>query len=267
MQGGKRTKGAMTRVSMLVIALAVIIIIIAAALLSGVFVYKSIGPVTCTGLNCAPTLFGTNVSTDCVSVGQPLYPTAQKVNVSDFTKNSLFYSCTFTYNEGTGMLTVSCPHSIGSYSGNTLNFPVVLCSSKTTSVGSTSVTSTTYSSSTTTTGSGSSSSSSTSTATTTTGSSSTTTVGYAYIASYGYGNGNNNTISVVDVPTNTVVKTIPVGGHSWGGIAESPTADLLYFTNYYNNTLGIINTSGAGPTPIVPTTVIVDVFTALMVLL
>lgn len=241
MRGGKEAKGAMTRASMLVIALIIIIIIAAALLLSGVFVYKSIGPVTCTGLNCAPALFGTNVSADCVSVGQPLYPTAQKINVSDFVANSLFYSCTFTYNEGTGMLTVSCPHSIGSYSGNTLDFPVVLCSSKTTSVGSTSITSTTASSSTTTTAGGSSSSSST---TTITGSSSTTTtIGYAYIASYGYGNGNNETVSVVDVATNTVVKTIPIGRHSWGGIAESPAGDLLYFTNYYNNTLGIINTT------------------------
>ncbi len=238
MQSGK---GAISRASMLVIAAIIIIILAVVLLLSGTYIFKSVGPITCTGTNCAPQLFGSNVSTDCVSVGQPLYSTTEKINVSDFVTNAMFYSCTFTYNKSTDLLTVSCPHNIGSYSGNSMNFPVVSCLSNTTStsVGSTSVTTTTASSTTTTTGSGSSSS--TSTATTTTGSSSTTTVGYTYVASDG--NGYNYTVSVVDVAANSIAKTIAIGNKAWGGIAESPDGSLVYFTNYYNDTVGIINTT------------------------
>jgi|GEM_PF-4383031 len=55
-------------------------------------------------------------------------------------------------------------------------------------------------------------------------------------------NVNSNSVSVVDIATKQVTKTIPVG-HSPRGVAISPDGATAYVTNTGDNTLSVINTS------------------------
>lgn len=55
-------------------------------------------------------------------------------------------------------------------------------------------------------------------------------------------NGDDNTVSVINVATNTVLKTIPVGTHP-KGVSVSPDGTKVYIANSGNNTVTVINTA------------------------
>ena len=59
----------------------------------------------------------------------------------------------------------------------------------------------------------------------------------AYISNY-----SNNTVSVIDIPTNTVTYTISVGNGPFG-ISVSPNGNKVYVGNNISNTVSVINTA------------------------
>jgi YVTN family beta-propeller protein len=61
--------------------------------------------------------------------------------------------------------------------------------------------------------------------------------GLAYVAS-----DLTNTVSVINLATNAVEKTIPVGDFPWG-VAVSPTGSFAYVTNYGSANISVISTS------------------------
>jgi YVTN family beta-propeller protein len=60
---------------------------------------------------------------------------------------------------------------------------------------------------------------------------------FAYIT-----NADSNNVSVLDISTNTVVTTIPVGS-SPRGVAVSPAGTRVYVTNYISNDISVIDTA------------------------
>src|SRR5579884_1060416 len=55
-------------------------------------------------------------------------------------------------------------------------------------------------------------------------------------------NGSSNNVSVIDVASNTVTATIPVG-HFPVGVVVAPDGELAYVTNFFDGTISIIDTS------------------------
>ncbi len=60
---------------------------------------------------------------------------------------------------------------------------------------------------------------------------------YAYVTNY-----NSNTVSVIDITTNKVTATVPVGISPWG-VAVSPDGTKVYVTNWNSNTVSVIDTA------------------------
>jgi outer membrane autotransporter protein len=65
---------------------------------------------------------------------------------------------------------------------------------------------------------------------------------FAYITNAGAGAVGGTTVSVIDVPTNTVFTTITVGA-SPEGVAVTPDAHFAYVTNLVGGTVSVINTT------------------------
>jgi len=61
----------------------------------------------------------------------------------------------------------------------------------------------------------------------------------------------DNTVSVIDVATNTVTATIPVGFHPWG-VSVCPNGSKVYITNYNDNTVNVINSATDTVTATIP---------------
>ncbi len=73
-----------------------------------------------------------------------------------------------------------------------------------------------------------------------------TTIGpYAYIANY-----DDGTVSVIDTQTNTVIATIPVGGHPYG-IVVTPDGSQVYVGSYYDS-ISVIDTATNTVTATIP---------------
>ncbi|HEY4327213.1 MAG TPA: beta-propeller fold lactonase family protein [Mucilaginibacter sp.] len=61
--------------------------------------------------------------------------------------------------------------------------------------------------------------------------------GFAYIANFG-----SHNVSVINIATNTVVATVPVGADPLG-VSVSPDGSKAYISNEFDNTVSVINTS------------------------
>ena len=61
----------------------------------------------------------------------------------------------------------------------------------------------------------------------------------------------NNTVSVINVATNSVIATIPLGTHPQG-VSVSPDGTKVYITNNQDNTVSVINTSTNSVTATIP---------------
>ena len=68
----------------------------------------------------------------------------------------------------------------------------------------------------------------------------------AYITNYG-----NGTVSVVDIPTNTITDTITVGAHP-SGVSVSSDGSTVYITNGTGNSVSVINTASNTVTATIP---------------
>jgi YVTN family beta-propeller protein/uncharacterized repeat protein (TIGR03803 family) len=69
---------------------------------------------------------------------------------------------------------------------------------------------------------------------------------FAYVA-----NINDNTVSVINIPTSTVVNTIPVGSGPWG-VAVSPNQTQVYVTNNHGNNVSVIDTTSSTVVATIP---------------
>ena len=66
---------------------------------------------------------------------------------------------------------------------------------------------------------------------------------YAYISNMGvFGNPNNTDMSVIDLATNTVVATVPVGTNPQG-VSVNPAGTMVYVANTGSNDYTVIDTT------------------------
>src|SRR5258708_2724045 len=66
-------------------------------------------------------------------------------------------------------------------------------------------------------------------------------IGSAHAAPFAYISNDDGTVSVIDIATNTLATTIPVGG-SPVGVAVNAAGSRVYVTNSDDNTVSVINT-------------------------
>src|SRR5688500_5451615 len=55
-------------------------------------------------------------------------------------------------------------------------------------------------------------------------------------------NSAHNTLTIIDTPTNTIDKSVPVGSHP-AGVAVAPGGGFVYVTNYVGGTVSVVDTA------------------------